>query len=345
MRSEPPFGERLLAEVGTPRRVRLLDSSPRSHVWQAEVSGTRVVVKQLVDAPEADERYARETAGLSLAGRAEPPLVPKLLGVDPERRLLVLEHVEHRRPGEDWVVGYATALARLHAVAVGPDSDAAPVLPAWSGPTGADADAFLRLAHALGVEEPGGVRGELDDLVDRLGRGGGRSLLHGDPCPGNDLHTAEGVRFIDFEQAALGDGIVELAYLRVGFPTCWCATRPPRPLLDAAEAAYRTAWREATGTEAGGGLADACAGWLLRGDALVERALRGRADHFARVVDGDWRWGTATARQRLVHRLGVVSAMAEDAAALRAFGQLAAALRERLPAVWPRTRPLPARGR
>ncbi|MGW4080255.1 hypothetical protein ACWELB_43445 [Streptomyces asiaticus] len=41
----PPFGEKLRAELGSPRRARGLDSSPRSRVWRAELSGTPVVVK------------------------------------------------------------------------------------------------------------------------------------------------------------------------------------------------------------------------------------------------------------------------------------------------------------
>ncbi|SCE54435.1 hypothetical protein GA0115261_107136 [Streptomyces sp. OspMP-M43] len=69
--------------------------------------------------------------------------------------------------------------------------------------------------------------------MHRLARAPGHALLHGDPCPGNDPHTIDGTRFIDFEQVSLGSGPVELA----------------------------------------------------------------------------WKWGTATARQCLVHRLGAVGGM------------------------------------
>ncbi|MEV7775623.1 aminoglycoside phosphotransferase family protein [Kitasatospora sp. NPDC086791] len=344
MASTLPLEERLRAELGVPRRVLALESSPRSRVWRAELSGAPVVVKQLVDAPEADERYAREVAGLTLAARVDPPVVPRLLGTDPARRVLVLEYLEHRRPAEDWLVDYAAALARLHA-ATGPGD--AGVLPAWSGPTAGDVDAFLAFAAALGVPVASGVRAELDALLGRLLAAPGHALLHGDPCPGNDLHTGGGVRFIDFEQASLGSGLVELAYLRIGFPTCWCSTAPPAALLDAAEAAYRAAWRGATGTGAGAGpadLTDACAGWLLRGDALVQRAERGGVDHLARAVERDWTWGTATARQRLVHRLDVVAGAAADGGdrgELRGLGRLAADLRRSMLARWPRLRPLP----
>ena len=144
---------------------------------------------------------------------------------------------------------------------------------------------------------------ELGELVHRLDQIEDYALLHGDPCPGNDIHTTEGIHFVDFEQASLGNGITELAYLRIGFPTCLCAIAPPEALLVQAENAYRSEWRLLTGTDVHGELADVCGGWLIRGDALVARAHRGKIDHLARIPDQDWTWGTATARERLLHRL------------------------------------------
>ncbi|PBC86965.1 MULTISPECIES: aminoglycoside phosphotransferase family protein [unclassified Streptomyces] len=339
MTSQLPFGDGLRAELGTPVRHRRLDSSPRSRVWRVELNGIPAVVKQIVGAPDAAQRYAREVTALRLASRAEPALVPGLLGTDDEARVLVLEHLEPRRPSRAWIVDYATALARLHATGTPEDAG---LLPAWSGPAQDDISAFLHLAEALHVSVPSGAPAELDALVDRLGRAPGHALLHGDPCPGNDLHTAQGVRFIDFEQATLGNGIVELAYLRIGFPTCWCSTAAAAPLLDRAESAYRTAWTTATGTTPHGDLTDACAGWLLRGDALVQRAHRGTVDHLARIPDRDWKWGTATARQRLAHRFGVVARMTAERADLRGLHRLCSDLRRRMLERWPTLKPLPA---
>ncbi|MFF2807908.1 phosphotransferase [Streptomyces sp. NPDC058000] len=341
MWSRLPFGEELRAELGAPRRSRRLASSPRSRVWRAELSGGPVVVKQLIDGPEAAERYAREVAALKLASRIDPPVAPTLLGTDPGERVLVLEHLDHQRPREDWVVDYASALARLHAAT---SADDAGMLPVWSGPSQDDIDSFLGLARTVGVVVPSGVRTELDDLVNRLLSAPGHALLHGDPCPGNDMHTRSGVRFIDFEQAALGNGLMELAYLRIGFPTCWCVTALAQPVLHAAETAYRATWRNATGTEVQGDLTDACVGWLLRGDALVQRAHRGTADHLAKIPNRDWKWGTATARQRLVHRLGTISQMT-DGSGLKGLGQLAAAIRQSMLTRWPTLQPLPLQRR
>ncbi|MFF8847920.1 phosphotransferase [Streptomyces sp. NPDC015127] len=340
MWSRLTFGDELRAELGSPRRSRRLGSSPRSRVWRVELPGTPAVVKQIVDGPDADERYAREVAALRLAARADTPVVPALLATDPGERVLVLEHLDHRRPSSDWIVDYAAALARLHATARPEDAG---VLPRWQGPNRADIDSFLRLAVSLQVPVTPGVSDELDALVNRLDRASGHALLHGDPCPGNDLHTATGIRFIDFEQASLGSGSMELAYLRIGFPTCWCVTSASEPLLERAERAYRTAWRTATGSETQYGLTDACTGWLIRGDALVERARRESKDHLARIPNRDWKWGTATARQRLVHRLGVVSEMTAGDASLSGVSRLTTGMRRRMLARWPALQPVPTK--
>ena len=340
MWSPMPFSETLQAELGSPKRSRRLGSSPRSRVWRVELAGGQAVVKQIVGGADAARRYAREVAALRLAARAASPVAPALLGVDCGERVLVLEFLEHGRPPVDWIVDYAGALARLHAIGNAADVD---LLPAWSGPTHDDIDSFLALAEALGVSVPTCVPAELTELVARLSRAPGHALLHGDPCPGNDLHTANGVRFIDFEQAALGNGLVELAYLRIGFPTCWCSTMAPRQLLVRAESAYRTTWRLATGTDTSGDLTDACAGWLLLGDALVERAHRQTVDQLARIPRGDWTWGTATARQRLVHRLGVVAGMAANRTDLNDLSQLCTLMRQRMLTRWPTITVLPSR--
>jgi aminoglycoside phosphotransferase (APT) family kinase protein len=344
-------------------------------VWRVTLrGGERVVVKQITDkggagswrpagaaegvrggsgevSAEADGRFAREVAGLRAAGRAlagSGPVAPAVLEVDAAARVMVLEFVEDRGAPADWMPGFAAALARLHARGTAGDTA---VLPAWRGPSGADVEAFLRFADALGVAVAGGVEDELAGMVRRVGRpvpdpaecgaAGRFGLLHGDPCPGNDLWTSDGVRFVDFEQAALGDGLVELAYLRIGFPTCWCAMAVPAAPAAEVEAVYRDSWRRATGRDVAGDAVDACAGWLVRGDALVERAHRESVDHLARAVAADFDWGYVSARERLAYRLGVVAELAGGGDRLGRFGRLCAELRERLVARWPGLRALP----
>ncbi|MFJ2022696.1 aminoglycoside phosphotransferase family protein [Streptomyces sp. NPDC087897] len=342
-----PFDEALRSTVGTPESSRLLDSSPRSRVWRVRLADrSLVVVKQITDvgdaAADADTRFAREVAGLRLAGRATGPAVaPAVLATDAPARVMVLDHLDDLGRTDDWMPGYAEALARLHALTGPADAGA---LPAWSGPTAADAESFLALARAFDVPVPPEVTDELASLLGRLDPTPHHALLHGDPCPGNDLRTGDGVRFVDFERAALGNGLLELAYFRIGFPTCWCAMSVTAAPLAEVEDVYRTTWRGLTGRDVPGDLADACAGWLIQGDALVERAHRGTADQFARLPVEDFAWGYVSARERLVHRLGVVAGLTRDHDRLHAVGRLSSTLAERLLARWPALRPLPAHG-
>ncbi|TXS49379.1 phosphotransferase [Streptomyces sp. OR43] len=346
MTNRVPFNEALLSTVGTPQQTELLDSSPRSRVWRVRLTGGRlVIVKQITDVgdarADADTRFAREAAGLRLAGRAsgQPAVAPAVLAADPPSRVLVLEHLEDLGRTDDWMPGYAESLARLHALTGPADAGA---LPASSGPTATDAESFLALARALDVPVPATVPDELGGLLERLDPTPHHALLHGDPCPGNDLRTADGVRFVDFERASLGNGLTELAYFRIGFPTCWCAMSVAAAPLTEVEDVYRTTWRDLTGKDVPGDLADACAGWLIQGDALVERAHRGTADQFARVPTEDFEWGYVSARERLVHRLGVVAGLARDHDHLHALGRLSSTLAGRLLERWPTLRPLPA---
>jgi hypothetical protein len=144
-----------------------------------------------------------------------------------------------------------------------------------------------------------------------------------------------------WSEVLLGDEL--RAYLRIGFPTCLCAIAPPEALLVQAENAYRSEWRFLIGTDVRGELADVCAGWLIRGDALVARAHRGKIDHLARIPDEDWTWGTATARERLLHRLAVVAQLSVDRRKLSEFGRCCNFLRDRMLARWPALQSLPVR--
>jgi hypothetical protein len=312
-----PIDEQVL---GTPTRVRGIASSPRSRVWSAEFGGVPAVVKQAVGGEDAGERYEREVTALRLAARADPPLAPRVLGVDPERRIVVLERVPVReRTMPNWVA-YAEGLAALHRVTTAADVGA---LPAAETPTETDLAAFRRLCKAFDLATPDD---ELDPLPERLS--GGHQLVHGDPCVGNALPVDGRAWFLDFEHAALGNGLTELAYLRIGFPTCWNLTVVPDDVAAEAEAAYRALRPDTTGT-----VAEHCVGWLLRGDALVPRADRDGRDHLARLLDKDWKWGYVGARQKFAHRLALVGAFTEPEFAGTA--RLARALRDRLVARWP----------
>lgn len=287
-------------------------------MWVIDLADRRVVVKQLLG-HKADTRFQRELVALRAA--AVVGLAPEVLDADPSANVTVLEYVESASVFPDPLT-YASSLARLHAVTPPPS------LPAADAPREADLTAFLRLCAAVGVHPSPTAEHALRSLPARVATDGS-ALLHGDPCPGNLLVGPAGVHFIDFEQAGSGPGLAELAYLRMAFPTCGYSTVLAPEVIASAESAYVETWRETTGTDVPGSLADHCVAWLLRGDALVQRIQRGERDQFERVLAQDWEWGPMTARERLRHRLRMVVELDVPQA-----GPLFGALANRLESRW-----------
>jgi hypothetical protein len=355
---KPPVPQSIREQLGDPVLVHQLASSPRSTVFLVEFDGSPAIVKHITGGSDRGRRYRTEVAALRLAGRVRPRPAAALMATDATARVLVFEYLGGARPATlPWAVQYATALAGLHSATAGEDpgnrtngddtedanraspeetGDAAnragredTASPRYRGPGDDDVRAFRDLALTLGVPFPNSVETELTAAVDRLATSADDALLHGDPCPDNAISTDDGIRFVDLEGAQRGPGVVELAYLRIGFPTCWCVKALPERHIADAENAYRDVRRGV------GDVADACVGWLMQGDALVEKARRHDTDHLARVPRRDWRWGTATARERLLHRLGVVAALAEEHERLAATAGLARDMATAMKRKWP----------
>ncbi|RZS29765.1 phosphotransferase family enzyme [Herbihabitans rhizosphaerae] len=319
----PPVSERLRAELGQPSDVGKLYSSPGSHVWRVLLGETPAVVKQFLG-DGADARFDRETTALHAAAAVEPPLVPELLGSEPDDHVVVLEHLETAKNPPS-LVTFTDALARLHALG----STAKPDLPDAVHIRQSDVDAFVGLCTKLWITVPDDAAAELAALVERLAAAPRTALLHGDPCYGNVLSVGGRAYFVDFEQASLGDGAAELSYLRAGFPTCGLCPTLSDVEIRQAEAVYRDGWRGAGGSGEPGSVIDHCVAWALRGDALVQRSERGRRDQLARLVTENWSWGPHTARERLTRRLGVVASLAGGTAT----GRLAATVRQKVSAL------------
>ena len=334
---DPSVSESICEKLGKPVLIHRLESSPRSDVCLMEFDGVPAIVKRITSGPTAADRYRREVSALRAADQVMPRPVAALLATDPVARVLVLEYLAGTRSAaQPWSVDYATALARLHSAPA--DSHD---LPSYRGPGTNDVEAFLRLARRLGVLIPQSADVELYAVLARLANGGMDDMLHGDPCPDNAVVTDDGIRFVDLEAAQRGPAVVELAYLRIGFPTCWCVRALPPAHVEAAERAYHDTRRSMGNAEPTDDITDACISWLIQGDALVERARRRSTDHLTSLIRDDWAWGTATARQRLLHRLGVAATMARDCEHLTGVATLTQRMASAVKRRWPRLSVLP----
>jgi hypothetical protein len=162
------------------------------------------------------------------------------------------------------------------------------------------------------------------------------SYIHGDPCPDNVFLIDDELRLIDFEFGRFGHSLLDGAYGRMAFPTCWCANRLPAGLVTRMEAVYRAE------------LVKGCP--QAQDDRIFERAVVGAcgvwlfrtlSQHLERALAADQTWGIATMRQRLLARLEAFVDVAEEFNQLPGLRALADRVLQALGKLWPGTDPLP----
>jgi hypothetical protein len=203
--------------------------------------GSTFVVKRYLG-DEGAEAYAREASALAaLAGFGR---TPSLLAECGDPRLVVMDdlgegqHLADVLLGEDadraaaTLAGWATAVAGLHrAGRQVRDAFEAGVLARSAGPVELDglpglleaaATDWGRLATALDVPVADGAFDVLTTVPGRL-RVDASSLSAADMCPDNNLVRDSGLALLDFEFALWRPVVWDAAYLRVPWPTCWCA--------------------------------------------------------------------------------------------------------------------------
>lgn len=258
--------------------------------------------------PARNQAFEAESAGL-----ASSRFGPRLLAVDAETPLLVMEDL-----------GDGPSLADL---LLGDDSDAAHHgLLAW-------ADALGRMcADSLGsATGPGqlfGMDESLRLLTDRLSEldiptDGLDELLTGlrepeylvfspgDACPDNNVFTPGGVRFLDFESAGVHSVFLDAAYTRMPFATCWCVFGLPAGMNADMETAFRRPLVEICADLADDacwdtGVRRACVAWTLANTAWFLPPA---------ITDPSARIGRFGPRRRayLAHRWERAAAQLEDA--------------------------------
>lgn len=69
-------------------------------------------------------------------------------------------------------------------------------------------------------------------------------LTHGDACPGNqlfsDIRNNQHMTLIDFEFSIPANALLDLSYLRMNMPTCWCAKSIPESVINTLEEVYKS---------------------------------------------------------------------------------------------------------
>lgn len=256
--------------------VRLTDpedlgGSARSVVLRVRVGNnpfslprTLVVKRSLGPASsDAPDPFAHEAASCQLLTAVQPadPVGPELIAHDPGHRLLVMEDLGRAatlaekllgadpRAAERGLLAWARSLGRLHAVTAGREADFGALMrrlgtKTWSDPIAPDARRALAelpdlLLAELGVRTPPATAKRARMTVRLLGGPGYRAFSPSDLCPDNNLVTNHGVRFLDFEWGCIRDVALDVAFVRMPFPSCWCVFRLPLGMSDAMLAAWR----------------------------------------------------------------------------------------------------------
>lgn len=267
----------------------------------------------------------------SLAEGVDPPwvLMSRLAGTGSLADALLGSDPEAARGA---LLSWADALARLHEAGT-PQVRAAfrtalegraPHLDARSLPKDfTDAAAKLpRLLDELSLPGHEAALSVLQDLPARLAGEEWEVLSPADACPDNNLLDADGMRLLDFEFAELRHAAWDVAYLRVPWPSCWCAWRLPDDVADEAVARYCSvrgaAAQESDFQEA---IDLATLGWQVMTSALfIPGAL---------TDDDNARTDRPSRRAFVLHRLGQAACTSPSNALTTLAGDLHGALRER----------------
>jgi hypothetical protein len=147
------------------------------------------------------------------------------------------------------VVDWAEALADLHAATWNNVVGFEVALSDLGGPKPPNArampdvltdgvDRLRRAASPLGIEVSEQVTDEIVAIAARLDDEV-QALSPFDACPDNNIRTATGLRLIDFEGATVAHPAWDVGYLRVPWPSCWCAWRMPDVVAERAQQAWQ----------------------------------------------------------------------------------------------------------
>ena len=176
---------------------------------------------------------------------------PRFYGGDDSMGFFILEDLgEHRSlveplleedaaSAERALLNFSACLGALHAGTIGQSAKFEGLLRAISPQVGTLAHVSTGLGErvtelqscldGLGVPAGVGFTEELDAIVAAIeSRGPFFSYIHGDPCPDNVFWNGEELRLIDFEFGGFGHALMDAAYGRMLFPSCWCANRLPQ---------------------------------------------------------------------------------------------------------------------
>lgn len=234
-----------------------------------------VILKQSLKAEDDEdendvaERFSRDWAGLEFLSQFAEygHVIPKFYGGDQTLRLILqedlgMQHVSlvdsltasHAKDAVAALSRFMRALGRMHAASFGHISEYQRILTAISDVAFDESADFhwiyndlierLQKANqALGLTVSPSLINEVRLVAEKvLLQGPFTVLTHGDICPDNVFDhpsKTKDLQLIDFEFSFLRSALLDGTYLRMSFPTCWCAKALPTDVVQSMESLYR----------------------------------------------------------------------------------------------------------
>lgn len=236
---------------------------------------TTVILKQSLreegdaDDREAYARFARDWAGLEFLSQFADygHVIPKFYGGNQELRFILQEDLGLKHislvdaltlPNKNEAIAalsrFMFALGRMHSASFGHLPDYQRILSKINQNAKDDLAEFrftyedlvsnLQKANqALDLPVSSALIDEVRLVTEKVLLPGSFSVLtHGDICPDNVFdHPSiiKDLQLIDFEWSFPRSALLDGTYLRMSFPTCWCAKALPEEVIQSLETIYR----------------------------------------------------------------------------------------------------------
>ncbi len=250
---------------------------------------------------------------------------PCFYGGDRDLGLIVLEDVQHcrrlvepllgsnRSQAEKVLLQYATCVSQLHAETIGKAAEFKELFRTIApnvklGKIAVLIDQHQSMLENLGIQPESNWLHDLQAIDETLNQSDEfLAYVHADACPDNVLDTGEALRLIDFETGRFGHALIDAAYGRMMFPSCWCANRLPSEMVQQMENTYRAILIQRCPIAEDDqifetALVNVCGFWLLY---TLTR-------HFESALEKDSDYGISTIRQRILARLEAFIAVSQE---------------------------------
>lgn len=274
-----------------------------------------IILKQAVDnlsdesttSNQALSGFARDWAGLEFLStlKTDAPPIPKFYGGSIEHRFVLMEDLGKNHTSlvdsltctsvvdaENSLIKFMDCLGQLHACAYAKtdnyfkilnkiDPSSLPWKEDLNKKINRDLPALELLLKKLDIIISENLFTEMANVFTfNLAPGPFTTLIHGDICPDNvfDNREKNELHLIDFELSFIRNALLDGTYLRMSFPTCWCAKALPNNLIDTLEASYRKQLKRTIPAarddlEYSTAYVHACAFWMLKSLLLLDGVL------------------------------------------------------------------------